>query len=119
VSAPRPLLLVDDDPSNLLTLSAVLEDEGFEVVTAASLQEARDALQPGRPFSAAIVDRNLAGEDGLALAAELRADAHAHAVFILSGDPAGAEEPAGLDGWLLKGESLDSLIERVRAALPG
>jgi len=118
VSKPTPLLLVDDDSSNLLTFAAVLEDEGFEVVCASSVQEARRALDPGRAFAAAVVDLNLDGEDGLALATELRAEGSAQSVFILSGDPQGLEAPAGIDGWLLKGTAIDELIDQLRAGLP-
>jgi DNA-binding response OmpR family regulator len=112
-----PLLLVDDDPANLLTLSALLEEEGFEVATARSTGEARTALGSGRGFSAAIVDRNLDGEDGVALAAELRAAGSAGAVLILSGDPEDPDLLEGIDGWLLKGTPVDELVGRIRASI--
>ena len=42
---PRRVLLVDDDPSVLLTLKAVLELHGFDVQTAVSVTEAQRKLQ--------------------------------------------------------------------------
>lgn len=117
MSSPVPVLLVDDDASNLLTLSALLEAEGFEVVTASTGDEARAAASE-RVFSAALVDRNLDGEDGMALAAELRASASSSAVFILSGHPPEADAMPEIDGWFLKGTSVDELIEHIRAGLP-
>jgi len=112
-----PVLLVDDDASNLLTLTALLEEEGFEVVAARSIREARAVVEASGVFSAALVDRNLDGDDGLALAAELRASAASSVVFILSGDPPESDMPEGIDGWLLKGISAYELIRQVRASL--
>src|SRR5437868_12236796 len=43
----RRILLVDDEPAILLTMSAILEMNGFEVVTAASAAEAKIRLETG------------------------------------------------------------------------
>jgi two-component system response regulator RegA len=118
VSAPIPLLLVDDDEANLLTLGALLEVEGFDVVAAASADEARDAAKRYPTFALAIVDLNLDGWDGLALATELRSGGHAQLAFILSGDPPVAGLPDGIDGWFLKGGSVEDMIGKLRAARP-
>ena len=117
MKTPLPVLVVDDDPSQLTTLSALLEDEGFEVVTATSVQEARAAADSRPSFGAALIDRHLDGEDGMALAAELRASGRPTLVFILSGDPPEPHTIAAIDGWFLKGASVDELIRRLRGAL--
>lgn len=118
MSEPVPLLLVDDDDANLLTLGALLEDEGFAVVTAASAAEARAAAARGPAFGLAVVDLHLDGEDGLALAAELRSGGRARRAFILSGDPPSGL-PDGIEGWLLKGSPVEAILERLRAACAG
>ena len=117
MTAPIPLLLVDDDDSSILTLSALLEDEGFEVTMATSTREARAAVVSRGVFSAALVDRNLDGEDGIALALELRGCSSA--IFILSGDPPESERLAGIDGWFLKGTPFAEVVQRIRETLLG
>ena len=44
------VLLIDDDESNRLTMSALLDDEGFEVREAASFAEARAILSAAPSF---------------------------------------------------------------------
>jgi len=117
VSDPLRLLLVDDDPSNLLTLGAVLEDAGFAVATAECGAQARALLEEGADFVAAIVDRNLAGEDGLALAASIRAARPSAALLIFSGDAPPETPLEGIDGWLVKGSAVEELIESVRSCV--
>lgn len=117
MSVPIPLLLVDDNLSTLLTLSALLEVEGFTVSTARSGAEARTILESGDPIRAAIVDRHLDAEDGIAVAAAIRAAVPSAAVFIHSGDPPEEELMDGLDGWLTKGTGIDDIIGQVRASV--
>jgi DNA-binding NtrC family response regulator len=57
----RRILLVDDELAILLTLKAVLELNGFEVQTAASVQEAKQKLQ-GAEFEMVITDMRMESE---------------------------------------------------------
>lgn len=61
------LLLADDDAALLRTLCVLLEDEGFEVVTAASGLAAREALLTQARFAAVISDLAMPGMGGLEL----------------------------------------------------
>jgi CheY-like chemotaxis protein len=58
----RRVLLVDDDKPVLLTLKAVLELNGFEVATAASVLEAREKLTAGE-FDVVITDVRMESEE--------------------------------------------------------
>jgi DNA-binding response OmpR family regulator len=69
----RRVLLVDDDPMIILSARAALRAGGFEVETAESA-EAALALIDQDPPDAVISDVSLAGLDGPALVARLRAD---------------------------------------------
>ena len=60
------LLLVDDDPPLRRTMARQLEREGFEVVTAASLKEAYEAVAEVLP-DFAVVDLNLGDGHGMEL----------------------------------------------------
>lgn len=66
---PRRLLLVEDDLNNRLLLEALLQDEGFEVISVTSLAEAHHALsvQHETPWFGIVCDRHLPDGDGLTL----------------------------------------------------
>lgn len=117
MSAQIPLLLVDDNVSNLTVLSAVLDDEGFDVASATTVEEARLVIQSGEPLKAIIIDRHLGSQDGIVFAAECRAEFPSASIFIYSGDLPETARMEGIDGWLVKGTSIDDLVERVRNAV--
>jgi CheY-like chemotaxis protein len=52
---PR-VLIADDDPAILRLVKAIVEKEGFTVITARDGKEAYKILQSGEPFVAAIFD---------------------------------------------------------------
>ena len=58
------ILLVDDEITVRATLSAYLEDEGFEVLQAASAEEALRLVDEGQRPSVCIMDMRLPGMDG-------------------------------------------------------
>lgn len=64
------ILVVDDEAPVRLSLAAYLEDEGFNVVSAESAEQALDVAAHSRP-ALAIVDLRLPGMDGAALILEL------------------------------------------------
>lgn len=60
------VLVVDDEPDIRELVQEILEDEGYEVTTAASADEARAALAERRP-DLALLDIWMPGEDGISL----------------------------------------------------
>ncbi len=50
------ILVADDDPAILRLVKAILEKEGYEVITARDGKEAYKVLQTGEPLVAAIFD---------------------------------------------------------------
>lgn len=108
---PR-LLLVDDRVDVRLTTAAILEDAGYDVVEAGSLEEARGLLD-GKSLAAAIVDVHLGDGSGLELVPVLRDRHPAAAVLLFTGSGAG-HELGGADALLSKGMSPEEMIERVR-----
>ena len=52
----QQVLVADDDPAILRLVKAVVETEGFTVITARDGKEAYKILQSGEPFAAAIFD---------------------------------------------------------------
>ncbi|WP_224372895.1 response regulator [Hyalangium versicolor] len=70
----KTVLLVDDEHAILDALSGILEDEGFQVVTAGNGREALARMQEVRP-DVALVDVMMPVMDGRELLRELQADA--------------------------------------------
>jgi CheY-like chemotaxis protein len=63
------LLIVDDEPNVLLTLKLVLEEDGYQISTAASYAEAEKLIGKPRQFDAILTDLWMEREDiGLELA---------------------------------------------------
>jgi CheY-like chemotaxis protein len=60
---PFHLLLVDDESSVLQTLRMVLENEGYQVMTAESCAQALALLQKNSSFDGVITDLNMEQED--------------------------------------------------------
>lgn len=68
----KPLLLVvDDEPSIRQSLGSILADEGYEVRTASSGEEALDTLA-AHPFDCVLLDIWLPGLDGLEVLARVQ-----------------------------------------------
>lgn len=60
----RRILVVDDDPTVLMNLTVYLEDEGFDVVSVPTAEEALKALDTSPETEVALLDMRLAGMDG-------------------------------------------------------
>jgi DNA-binding NtrC family response regulator len=63
-SAQNRILIVDDEPTILLTLSYALRSDAIDVVTAGRLDQAEAALQRG-PFDVVIADIRMSGMLGV------------------------------------------------------
>jgi DNA-binding NtrC family response regulator len=110
---PR-ILIVDDDPGTLASLSRAFALEGYEATTAPSAARALERLVAG-PVDAILSDVVMPGTDGLELLARLREQAPGVPVILMSGQATveiavqatklGAldfvEKPVGLDRLLL------------------
>jgi CheY-like chemotaxis protein len=70
----RRVLVADDDPLTLRMLSAIVETEGYQAVSAADGRQALRLLQETGPFSAAIFDMNMPHVQGLDLILFMKAD---------------------------------------------
>src|SRR5688572_14172611 len=71
--APGPMILVvEDDPSTLLLVQRFLEEEGFQVRTAADGDEAIRIIASEPPPALALLDFQLPGHNGIELTQRLR-----------------------------------------------
>jgi len=113
------ILVLDDEPSLRLLCRVNLELDGYRVLEAASLEEARIAMDD-EPVDAALLDMHVGSERGLDLIPELRALEPPAAVVVLSGtSEVTPETRAKVDGVLGKPFALDELSDTVERVLAG
>jgi len=105
--AGEPILIVDDNPTNLKLARVLLAGEGYEVKTALNAEEALTALAEFHP-RLILMDLQLPGMDGLTLTRKLKADPATRDIVILAltayamkGDDERAAQ-AGCDGYVPK-----------------
>jgi DNA-binding response OmpR family regulator len=113
------VLVLDDEPSLRLLCRVNLELDGYRVLEAGSLEQARAALD-AEPVDVALLDVHVGTERGPDLVPELRAHEPPVAVIMLSGtSEVTAEMRATVDGVLGKPFGLDELLDTVRRVLSG
>jgi CheY-like chemotaxis protein len=83
VTPPRPVLVVEDDAGLRAYLTAILEQQGYSVISAGSGEEALKALGTQQAILA-VLDIGLPGMDGFAVAEHLAKDVP---VIVVTGDP--------------------------------
>jgi len=117
--SPHRILVLDDEPEVLDWIGDVLRDGGLQptpVQTGAAMQR---ALRE-QPHSLVLLDLKLRGEDGLAIARELRRSSTVP-ILMMSGKGDEADRVLGLelaaDDFLVKPISGRELLARVRASL--
>lgn len=114
------VLLVEDDMSIAIVITAALEAEGFEVVRCDSIVE-RDRLLAERRFSALVTDVMLTDGDGIATIDRVRAADPGLPIIILSAqntlDTAVRATDTGAFEYFPKPFDIDELARTVRQAV--
>jgi CheY-like chemotaxis protein len=109
------ILVVDDDDPIRALVASVLQDEGYQVATAATGEEALAALEQGRPLLV-ITDMRMPVMDGWEFAAELRARFDEQIpllVMTAAYDPEQRAAEIGASGTIGKPFDLDDLVRAV------
>jgi two-component system KDP operon response regulator KdpE len=113
------VLVCDDEPQILRALRVILRDAGYEVATAATAQEALDAVAV-KPPDAAILDLVLPDGDGVEVCASIR-EWSEMPIIVLSAVGEEAEKvralEAGADDYVTKPFGPGELVARLKAAL--
>jgi len=117
----KTLLIVDDDLNHLALVDNYLSPLGFAVLTATSAEQALQMLGDITP-DLFILDIDLPGLDGWALASALRKGAHSSTpIVMISGhamdEARRAPEVALSDAFLAKPYNLDDLLARIAGIL--
>ena len=113
------LLLVDDEVDFLAATAAALTRRGLEVTTAASASEALRLASEAR-FDVVVLDIKLPEMTGIELLRQLKERDPSAEVIVLTGRPSmgtaveGVRE--GVFDYLIKPQSVDALLARIRQA---
>lgn len=112
-SSSHAVLVVDDDPSIRLLCRVNLELDGWQVVEAGTVEQARLALAENE-VSVVLLDVHVGTADGLQFLAEIRRDQPGLRVALLTGSagPTSADQ-ARADDVLTKPFTLEKLNETV------
>jgi CheY-like chemotaxis protein len=108
------VLVVDDDTSILDTVSAILSGEGYDVVSAATGQEALDAVAR-KPPVVILLDMRMPIMDGWAVARALREKGIAIPIVVMTAAESAKRwaDEVGAEGYLAKPFGLDDLLAAV------
>ncbi|MEW6672589.1 MAG: sigma-54 dependent transcriptional regulator [Thermodesulfobacteriota bacterium] len=114
------VLIVDDEPSILQSLSGLLADEGFEVLTASNGYEALKVISSEAP-DLVLLDIWMPGIDGIETLKEIKKDNPFIQVVIITGhgtiDTAVEATKLGAFGFIEKPLSIDKVILSINNAL--
>jgi DNA-binding response OmpR family regulator len=114
------VLIVEDQKRLLGSLQRGLEEEGYEVGTAATGEDGY-YLATTQSFDAIVLDLMLPGRDGLQVLQDLRAHGFAKPILILTSRDAVEDRVKGLDSgaddYLVKPFAFAELLARLRALL--
>jgi two-component system response regulator PilR (NtrC family) len=116
LAVDRPaVLVVEDEPSLRLLCRINLELEGFDVIEAATLGEARAAVAARVP-SVVLLDLRIGRESGADLIGELRNRTPPVPVALVTGSAALGPNVDGLaDAYLRKPYTIDALLSTVKS----
>jgi two-component system, cell cycle response regulator len=118
MQAPK-ILLVEDDANVVLLLSRRLQRDGYELITAGTVEAAREVS--GGDWDIALLDRNLPDGDGLFLCEELRSAKPDAYLIVLTGDDRDEAKlegfARGADDYVTKPFNFAELEARIRAGV--
>lgn len=118
---PLDLLLVEDDPTVAEVIAGLLRARGHRVTHAGHGLAALAEIAGGR-FDMALLDLDLPGLDGFALARQLRTQGFSQPLLAITARADADAEPlaraAGFNGFLRKPLTGDMLAEAIEALLP-
>lgn len=116
------ILILDDDPQMLTSLSDVLQSSGYSVTCAGSSQEALDLVQAGtKSFELVVADIRMSGMDGLDCLKKMLEHLPGMKSVVITGyaseDAPGRAMDAACSDYLRKPFTADDLLQSVSRAL--
>jgi CheY-like chemotaxis protein len=120
---PARVLVVEDNDMNMQLVEYLLEEGGYQIVKAASGEEALATARGGEPVDLILMDIHLPGIDGLSVIREMKSDVRTGAIPILAltahamrGDKDRFLD-AGCDGYISKPIDVKTFLTSIRSYL--
>jgi CheY-like chemotaxis protein len=120
---PARVLVVEDNEMNMQLVEYLLEEGGYQIVKAASGEEALSTARGGEAVDLILMDIHLPGIDGLSVIREMKADPQTGSIPILAltahamrGDKDRFLE-AGCDGYISKPIDVKTFLTSIRSYL--
>ena len=120
---PQSVLVVEDNDMNMQLVEYLLEEGGYQIVKAASGEEALSTARGGEPVDLILMDIHLPGIDGLSVIREMKNDPQTGAIPILAltahamrGDKDRFLE-AGCDGYISKPIDVKTFLTSIKSYL--
>jgi CheY-like chemotaxis protein len=120
---PVRVLVVEDNEMNMQLVEYLLEEGGYQIVKAASGEDALSIARGGERVDLILMDIHLPGIDGLSVIREMKADPQTGAIPILAltahamrGDKDRFLE-AGCDGYISKPIDVKTFLKSIRSYL--
>jgi CheY-like chemotaxis protein len=117
------VLVVEDNDMNMQLVEYLLEEGGYQIVKAASGEDALSIARGGDPVDLILMDIHLPGIDGLSVVREMKTDERTKAIPILAltahamrGDRDRFLE-AGCDGYISKPIDVKTFLTSIRQYL--
>jgi two-component system chemotaxis response regulator CheY len=121
----KTILIVDDSPTILMSMSGILERAGHTVAQASSAEDAMATLKGGLRPDLVITDFHMGAMNGIDLVREVRKMAGFQFVPVLLVTTESQQEKrsdakaAGATGWLVKPVLSDALLQVIKQVVPG
>ncbi len=116
---PQRILIVDDEPNIVATVSPLLRARGYDVLSAVSGRSGLDAVDREKP-DLVVLDLGLPDVDGIEVCRQVRQGSNVPIVVLSArgaeGDKVAALD-AGADDYVTKPFGPEELLARIRAAL--
>jgi CheY-like chemotaxis protein len=118
----RLVLVVEDNPTNLMLVTAVLRRAGYATTSAGSADEARRELARATP-SLILMDVQLPGQDGLSFAGQLKSDPATSTIPIVALTAHAMDEhrqraiAVGCDGYIAKPINTRTFVDELETVL--
>ncbi len=118
------ILVLDDSPTMVMSLSRILSKSGYTVETATNGKEGMDKLKAGMKPNLILTDLNMPVMDGITFIKEVRKHTPTRftPIVVLTTESVVGKQTearsAGASGWLTKPTQPDELIKTMKQLLP-
>jgi two-component system chemotaxis response regulator CheY len=118
------ILVLDDSPTMVMSLSRILKNAGYEVETAANGRDGMTKLSSGLKPALILTDLNMPQMDGISFIREARKTAATRftPIVVLTTESGSTKRDearaAGASGWLTKPTEPNELLSTLKQLLP-